>query len=36
MLGQGLADRFKRVRRDIPRFDWTADTLKITFQRFRA
>lgn len=36
MLGQGLADRFKRVRRDIPRFDWTADALKITFQRFRA
>jgi deoxyhypusine synthase len=35
VLGQGLADRFKRVRRDIPRFDWTADSLKITFQRFR-
>ena len=36
ILGQGLADRFKRVKRDVPRFDWTADALKITFQRFRA
>ena len=36
MLGQGLAERFKRMRRDVPRFDWTADTLRITFQRFRA
>jgi deoxyhypusine synthase len=36
MLGQGLADKFKRMRRDVPRFDWTGDTLRITFQRFRA
>ena len=36
ILAQALADRFKRVRRNIPKFEWTADTLKITFQRFRA
>ena len=35
VLGQALADRFKRVRRDVPRFEWTPDALKITFQRFR-
>jgi deoxyhypusine synthase len=36
MLAQALADRFKRVRRDVPRFEWIPDTLKITFQRFTA
>ena len=36
ILAQALADRFKRIRRDIPKFEWTADTLRITFQRFKA
>jgi len=36
ILAQALADRFKRIRRNIPRFDWTEDKLEITFQRFRA
>jgi hypothetical protein len=36
ILAQALADRFKRVRRNIPTFEWAADSLKITFQRFKA
>ena len=36
ILGQALADRFKRVRRYVPRFDWARDSLEITFQRFKA
>jgi deoxyhypusine synthase len=36
ILAQALADRFKRVRRNIPSFEWTADSLKIAFQRFKA
>ncbi|WP_455363360.1 deoxyhypusine synthase family protein [[Eubacterium] cellulosolvens] len=36
ILAQALADRFKRIRRNVPRFDWTEDALEITFQRFRA
>ncbi|HXZ98454.1 MAG TPA: deoxyhypusine synthase family protein [Candidatus Acidoferrum sp.] len=36
ILAQALADRFTKVRRNIPSFEWTADSLKITFQRFKA
>jgi hypothetical protein len=36
MLAQALAEKFKHVRRNIPVFDWTGDTLRITFQRFKA
>jgi len=36
IVAQALSERFKRVRRNIPRFDWTSDALEITFQRFRA
>ncbi len=35
ILAQALAERFKRVRRNVPRFDWSGDSLEITFQRFR-
>ena len=36
ILAQALAEKFKRVRRNIPIFDWTGDTLEITFQRFKS
>jgi deoxyhypusine synthase len=36
ILAQALAEKFKRVRRNIPTFQWTADTLEITFQRFKS
>ncbi len=36
ILAQALAERFKRIRRNIPRFDWAANALEITFQRFKA
>lgn len=36
VLAQALAERFKRIRRNVPRFDWTANTLDITFQRLKA
>lgn len=36
ILAQALADRFKRIRRNVPRFDWADDALEITFQRFKA
>jgi len=36
ILAQALADRFKRIRRNIPKFEWTADGLTIAFQRFKS
>ena len=36
ILGQALADRFRRIRRNVPKFDWVGDNLEITFERFRA
>jgi deoxyhypusine synthase len=36
ILGQALADRFKRIRRNVPKFDWASDSLEITFERFKA
>jgi len=36
ILAQALAEKFKRIRRNIPIFEWTGDTLEITFQRFKS
>ena len=36
ILAQALAEKFKRVRRNIPVFEWTGDSLRIAFQRFKA
>jgi len=35
VLAQALAERFRRIRRNIPRFDWAGETLEVTFQRFK-
>jgi deoxyhypusine synthase len=36
ILAQALAEKFKRTRRNIPKFNWAGNTLNIGFQRFRA
>jgi len=35
ILAQALVERFKRIRRNIPRFGWAGETLEVTFQRFK-
>jgi len=36
ILAQALAEKFKRIRRNVPKFDWAENSLEISFQRFKA
>jgi deoxyhypusine synthase len=36
ILAEALAERYKRFRRNVPSFDWTEESLEITYQRFRS